>query len=146
MSEELSNLPEYYRRYAAAPGEDVAAHHRPPNVLFDAQGRPVHFTVGQPPPPANIVVQLPEQQGMSRQQREFMMYALIWLVVAVVLTGCACAVTVVCGGTLMGIIGVVGQNASMLAVSFIGVILAAGWLSSKLRPGARTKAVDRKRR
>lgn len=146
MSEELQGLPEQFRRYAAAPGEDVAAHHRPPNVFYDAQGRPVHFTVGQPPDPANIVVQLPEQQGMSRQQREFMMYALIWLVVAVVLTGCACAVTVVCGGTLMGIIGVVGQNASMLAVSFIGVILAAGWLSSKLRPSARTASPSRKRR
>lgn len=146
MSDELSGLPKQFRRYAAAPGEDVAAHHRPPNVLYDSQGRPVHFTIGQPPPPANIVVQLPEQEGMSRQQREFMMYALIWLVVAVVLTGCACAVTVVCGGTLMGIIGVVGQNASMLAVSFIGVILAAGWLSSKLRPSARSQAVGRKRR
>ncbi|NUP32151.1 MAG: hypothetical protein HOU01_10580 [Streptomycetaceae bacterium] len=146
MSDPTSNLPENFRRYAVAPGEDVPAHHRPPHVLYDEHGRPVHFTIGQPPPPANIVVQLPDQQGMSRQQREFMMYALIWLVVAVVLTGCACTVTVICGGTLMGIIGVVGQNASMLAVSFIGVILAAGWLSSKLRPGARTKAVDRKRR
>lgn len=146
MSEELQGLPEQYRRYAPAPVEGVPAHHRPPNVFYDAQGRPVHFTIGQPPPPANIVVQLPEQEGMSRQQREFMMYALIWLVVAVVLTGCACAVAVICGGTLMGIIGVVGQNASMLAVSFIGVILAAGWLSSKLRPSARTASPSRKRR
>ncbi|NUQ96400.1 MAG: hypothetical protein HOY79_07470 [Streptomyces sp.] len=146
MSDPTSNLPENYRPYATPPVEGVPAHHRPPHVLYDEHGRPVHFTIGQPPPPANIVVQLPEQQGMSRQQREFMMYALIWLVVAVVLTGCACAVTVVCGGTLMGIIGVVGQNASMLAVSFIGVILAAGWLSSKLRPGARSEATGRKRR
>ena len=146
MNDQPSKLPENYRHYATPPAEGVPAHHRPPNVLFDEHGRPVHFTIGQPPPPANIVVQLPEQEGMSRQQREFMLYALIWLVVAVVLTGCACAVTVVMGGTLMGIIGVVGQNASMLAVSFIGVILAAGWLSSKIRPAARSQATSRKRR
>jgi len=146
MSDPTSNLPEQFRQYASPPVEGVPAHHRPPNVLYDEHGRPVHFTIGQPPPPANIVVQLPEQQGMSRQQREFMLYALIWLVVAVVLTGCACAVTVIMGGTLMGIIGVIGQNASMLAVSFIGVILAAGWLSSKIRPAARTAPAGRKRR
>src|SRR5206468_380703 len=86
----------------------------------------VHFTVGQPPPPANIIVQLPEQQGMSREQREFMMYALIWLVVAVVLTGCVCAVTVIVGGTLMGIIGVVSANIPMVAVSLAVVVLAVG--------------------
>jgi hypothetical protein len=138
MSDPTSNLPEPYRHYARPVDPDqTPAHHRPPNVLYDSQGRPVHFTIGQPPPPQNIVVQLPEQDGMSRQQREFMLYALIWLVVAVVLTGCACAVTVICGGTLMGIIGVVGQNATMLAVSFIGVILAAGWAASKIRPTGR---------
>ena len=137
MSDELSNLPEQYRRYATPPAGQVPAHHRPPNVFFAEHGRPVHFTIGQPPPPQNIVVQLPEQQGMSAQQREFMMYALIWLVVAVVLTGCACAVTVICGGTLMGIIGVVGQNAAVLAVSFVGVILAAGWAASKIRAASK---------
>jgi hypothetical protein len=132
----MSARPERYQRYAspAAGQEPVAAHHRPPNIAYMPDGTPVHFTVGQPPPPQNIVVQVPEQQGMSAQQREFMMYALIWLIVAVVLTGCACAVTVIMGGTLMGIIGVIGQNAAMLAVSFIGVILAAGWASAKIRP------------
>ncbi|MFF3912695.1 hypothetical protein ACFYZB_04290 [Streptomyces sp. NPDC001852] len=138
MTEPLSNLPENYRRYANLPASDMDAHHRPPNVFYDEHGRPVHFTIGQPPPPQNIVVQLPEQDVMSRQQREFMMYALIWLVVAVVLTGCACAVTVICGGTLMGIIGVVGQNATMLAVSLVGVILAAGWAATKIRPAAKS--------
>lgn len=146
MSDPTSNLPENYQRYANPASGEVSAHHRPPNVLYDSQGRPVHFTIGQPPPPQNIIVQLPEQQGMSREQREFMLYALIWLVVAVVLTGCACAVTVIMGGTLMGIIGVIGQNATMLAISFIGVILAAGWATSKIRPAARTEPMGRKRR
>jgi hypothetical protein len=114
----------------------IAAHHRPPNVMYQ-NGVPYHFTVGQPPPPANIVVNLPEQQGMSAQQREFMMYALIWLVVAVVLTGCACTVTVIMGGTLMGIIGVVSANIPMVAVSLAAVVLAVGWTASKLglKPG-----------
>jgi hypothetical protein len=116
----------------------VPAHHRPPNVVYSPDGVPYHFTVGQPPP-ANIVVQLPEQQGMSREQREFMMYALIWLVVAVVLTACACAVTVIMGGTLMGIIGVIGANAAMIGVSFVGIILAAGWAATKIKPLMKTK-------
>lgn len=131
---EPSNLPEPYQAYATPPAEGVPAHHRPPNVLYDEHGRPVHFTIGQPPPPQNIVLQLPEQQGMSREQREFMLYALIWLVVAVVLTGCACAVTVIMGGTLMGIIGVVSANIPMVAVSLAAVVLAAGWAAAKIRP------------
>jgi hypothetical protein len=139
MSDPTSNLPEPYRRYVIPPVEGVPAHHRPPNVLYDEHGRPVHFTIGQPPPPANIVVQLPEQQGMSRQQREFMLYALIWLVVAVVLTGCACAVTVICGGTLMGIIGVVGQNLTAFTLTLLGAIVAAGWAASKIRPATKKK-------
>jgi hypothetical protein len=119
----------------------IPAHHRPPNVMYQ-NGVPYHFTIGQPPPPANIIVNLPEQQGMSREQREFMMYALIWLVVAVVLTGCACAVTVIMGGTLMGIIGVVSANIPMVAVSLAAVVIAVGWTASKLglKPGAKKKS------
>ena len=139
----MSALPERYQQYSSpAAGQDpVPAHHRPPNIAYMPDGTPVHFTIGQPPPPANIVVQLPEQQGMSREQREFMMYALIWLVVAVVLTGCACAVTVIMGGTLMGIIGVVSANIPMVAVSLAAVVLAVGWTATKLglKPGAKKK-------
>jgi hypothetical protein len=131
------SLPEPQLPVRTAGQQPVPAHHRPPNIVYDEQGRPVHFTIGQPPPPQNIVVQLPEQQGMSREQREFMMYVVMWLVVAVVLTGCACAVTVIMGGTLMGIIGVVGANAGMLAVTFIGIILAAGWAAQKIKPAKR---------
>jgi hypothetical protein len=118
----------------------IPAHHRPPNVMYQ-NGIPYHFTIGQPPPPQNIIVNLPEQQGMSHEQREFMMYALIWLVVAVVLTGCACAVTVIMGGTLMGIIGVVSANIPMVAVSLAAVVIAVGWTASKLglKPGAKKK-------
>ena len=125
-------LPEPLPDTTVVAGQPVPAHHRPPHVMYQ-NGVPYHFTVGQPPPPAHITVQLPEQQGMSQQQREFMMYALIWLVVAVVLTGCACAVTVIMGGTLMGIIGILGANAAMIGVSFIGIILAAGWAATKIK-------------
>jgi len=116
----------------------IPAHHRPPAVMY-RDGVPYHFTIGQPPPPANIVINMPEQQGMSREQREFMMYALIWLVVAIVLTGCACAVTVIMGGTLMGIIGVLSANIPMVAVSLAAVVLAVGWTATKLgiKPGAK---------
>lgn len=123
-------------------GQPVPAHHRPPNIVYSPDGVPYHFTVGQPPPPQHITVQLPEQQGMSPQQREFMMYTIMWLVVAVVLTACACAVTVIMGGTLMGIIGVIGANAAMIGVSFVGIILAAGWAATKIKglTGSKGKA------
>lgn len=111
----------------------VPAHHRPPNIVYDEHGRPMHFTVGQPPAPQQIVVNLPAHEGMSPQQREFMMYVVMWLVVAVVLVGCVCAVTVLVGGTLMGIIGVIGQHAAMITVSFVGIILAAGWAATKIK-------------
>jgi len=135
----MPNLPERYQDYAspAAGQQSVPAHHRPPNIAYMPDGTPVHFTVGQPPAPQNIVVNLPEQQGMRVQQREFMMYVVMWLVVAVVLCACVCAVTVIMGGTLMGIIGVVGANAGMLAVTFIGIILAAGWAAQKIKPAKR---------
>lgn len=125
--------------YTAGQQQIVPAHHRPPNIEF-RDGVPYHFTIGQPPPPQNIVINLPEQQGMSREQREFMLTVLMWLVVAVVLTGCACAVTVIMGGTLMGIIGVVSANIPMVAVSLAAVVLAVGWTASKLgiKPTAKT--------
>jgi hypothetical protein len=57
-----------------------------------------------------------------------------------------CAVVVLMGGTLMGIIGAVGQNLTTLALALVGSILAAGWAASKIRPVARTEARGRKRR
>lgn len=130
-------LPEVYT--AGQQQQIVPAHHRPPNVMYQ-NGVPYHFTIGQPPPPANIVVNLPEQQGMSREQREFMMYVIMWLVVAVVLCGCVCAVTVIVGGTLMGIIGVVTANLPFIGVTLVGLVLAAGWAAAKVRPaGKKTK-------
>lgn len=113
-------------------GQPVPAHHRPPAVEY-RDGVPYHYTVGQPPVPQHITVQLPAQQGMSPQQREFMMYVIMWLVVCVVLVGCVCAVTVIMGGTLMGIIGIIGQHAAMIGVSFIGIILATGWAATKIK-------------
>jgi hypothetical protein len=120
-------------------GQPVPAHHRPPAVEYH-DGVPYHYTIGQPPAPQHITVQLPEQQGMSPQQREFMLNIVMLLVVAVVLTGCACAVTVICGGTLMGIIGVIGANAAMIGVSFVGIILAAGWAATKIKPLTKGKS------
>ncbi|MCP3820084.1 hypothetical protein NLX86_18885 [Streptomyces sp. A3M-1-3] len=110
----------------------VPAHHRPPAVEY-RDGIPYHYTIGQPPAPQQIVVQLPEAQGMSPQQREFMMYVVMWLAVAVVLVGCICAVTVIMGGTLMGIIGVVGANAIPIGMTAVGVIIALGWAANRIK-------------
>ncbi|MFC8201355.1 hypothetical protein ACFUTV_39060 [Streptomyces sp. NPDC057298] len=126
-----SNLPEAYRQHV-----EQAAHHRPPNVLYDQQGRPVHFTIGQPPPP--VVVQAPVQQGMDPALQRLIIVTFLILAVVVVCTAAVCAVVVLVGGTLIGIIGTVSANLPMIGLSLVGVILAAGWAASKIRPAART--------
>ncbi|MFF0127334.1 hypothetical protein [Streptomyces mirabilis] len=122
-----SSLPEAYQRYS-----EPAAHHRPPNVLYDQQGRPVHFTIGQPPPP--VVVQAPVQQGMDPALQRLIIVTFLILAVVVVCTAAVCAVVVLVGGTLIGIIGTVSANLPMIGLSLAGVILAAGWAASKIRP------------
>ncbi|MFF7763150.1 hypothetical protein [Streptomyces griseorubiginosus] len=140
----MTNVPEPYRQYATPPIEGVPAHHRPPNVFYDEQGRPVHFTIGQPPAP--VVVQAPVQQGMDPALFRLVVVTFLILAVVVVCTACVCAVVVLMGGTLMGIIGAVGQNLTTLALALVASIVAAGWAASKIRPAARPEARGRKRR
>ncbi|MGW1022076.1 hypothetical protein [Streptomyces niveus] len=113
-------------------GSAVPAHHRPPAVEY-RDGVPYHYTVGQPLPPHQIVVQLPEQGSMSPAQRELVVNVVLLLVVAVVLCGCVAGVVVICGGTLMGLIGAVGANAIPVGMGAVGAMVAAGWLVSKLK-------------
>ena len=144
MTNQPTDLPEPYRRYATPPAEQAPAHHRPPNVLYDEYGRPVHFTIGQPPAPA--VVQAPVREGMDPALFRLIVVTFLILAVVVVCTACVCAVVVLMGGTLMGIIGAVGQNLTTLALALIGAALAAGWAASKIRPITRTEPRGRKSR
>lgn len=127
----MPELPD--RRPTTTAGQlPVPAHHRPPAVEY-RDGVPYHYTVGQPPAPQQIVIQMPDQQGISPQQRELMLYVAMWLVVLVVCVAAVCAVVVICGGTLMGIIGAVGSNAATIGVVLVAVIVAAGWASAKFK-------------
>lgn len=126
-----SNLPEAYRQYI-----EPAAHHRPPNVFYDEQGRPVHFTIGQPLQPP-VVVQAPVQPGMDPVLFRLIVITFLILAVVVVCTACVCAVVVLMGGTLIGIIGAVGQNLTMLTVCLVGVIVACGWAAQKIKPAGK---------
>lgn len=138
MSDPTSNLPENYRPYAAPPIEGVPAHHRPPNVLYDLHGRPVHFTIGQPPQQP-IVLQAPVREGMDPALFRLIVVTFLILAVVVVCTACVCAVVVLMGGTLMGIIGAVGQNLTAFTLTLLGAIVAAGWAASKIRPATRKR-------
>lgn len=111
----------------------VPAHHRPPNIVYDAEGRPVHFTIGQPPPPQQIVVQIPERQGLPPELQRLIIITFLILAVIVVCTGALVAIVVMMGGTLIGIIGTIGSNLPFIGVTFIGIVIAAGWAVSKLR-------------
>ncbi|MFP3986899.1 hypothetical protein U9R90_05230 [Streptomyces sp. E11-3] len=130
MSELPDRLPDPY----TAGQRPLPAHHRPPNIVYDECGRPVHFTIGQPPHPQPIVVQLPEREGLPPELQRLIIITFLILAVVVVCTGAVVAIVVLVGGTLMGIIGAVSANLPMIGLSMVGVILAAGWAASKIRP------------
>jgi hypothetical protein len=114
----------------AVPAQQTPVHHRPPAVEY-REGVP--YYVGQPYQQQPIVVRLPEHSEMSPAQRALMLNVVLLLVVAVVLCGCVAGLVVVCGGTLMGIIGTVGANAVPIGLTTVGTLLAAGWLLSKAK-------------
>lgn len=132
MEEPVTNqqLPEPLPPYSITrAGQHLPAHHRPPNVVY-FDGVPYHVTQQQP---TQVIVQMPQQQGMSQAQRELVVTVTLILAVIVVCTGAICAVVVIAGGTLMGIIGVVGQNLPFVTVSLIGLVVAVGWAASRVR-------------
>lgn len=126
-------IPQQQQRHLPQPFPTQAApvaHHRPPAVEY-RDGVPYHYTIGQQP--QQIVVQLPETSSMSPAQRELVVNVVLLLVVAVVLCGCVAGLVVIAGGTLMGLIGVVGANAVPIGVTAVGAIVAAGWVIAKLK-------------
>lgn len=114
--------------------QPAPAHHRPPSIVYDEQGRPVHFTIGQPPPAQQIVVQMPEHQGLPLELQRLIIVTFLILAVVVVCTAAVCAVVVMVGGTLIGIIGTVSANLPMIGLTMAGVVLAVGWAATKIRP------------
>ncbi|MFG3410385.1 hypothetical protein [Streptomyces sp. NPDC048142] len=131
----------YQQQTPAVPSTAVPAHHRPPAVEY-RDGIPYHYTIGQQP--QQIVVQLPETSSMSPAQRELVINVVLLLVVAVVLCGCVAGLVVICGGTLMGLIGVIGANAVPVGLTAVGAIVAAGWLVTRLK-GLAQAATDAKK-
>lgn len=124
-------------QYTAGQQQIVPAHHRPPNVAFDQYGRPHHVVIGQPVPPP-IIVQAPvQQQGMDPALFRLIVITFLVVLVMVAVTACVCAVVVLMGGTLIGIIGAVGQNLTSIVMCLVGVIVAAGWAATKIRPRER---------
>lgn len=127
IPQQQRHLPQPFPGQAA---QVASAHHRPPAVEY-RDGVPYHYTIGQQP--QQIVVQLPETSSMSPAQRELVVNVVLLLVVAVVLCGCVAGLVVIAGGTLMGLIGVVGANAVPIGITAVGAIVAAGWLVTRLK-------------
>lgn len=124
--------------YTAGQQQIVPAHHRPPNIAYDEYGRPHHVVIGQAAPPP-VIVNMPERPGMDPALQRLIIVTFLILAVIVVCTASVCAVVVLMGGTLIGIIGAVGQNLTMLTVSLIGIIVAIGWVATKLPSGKKSK-------
>ncbi|WP_394436246.1 hypothetical protein [Streptomyces sp. SGAir0957] len=135
----MTALPEPRPTDNLAAGQWTPAHHRPPNIMYSPDGRPYHFTVGQPPAPQQIVVQMPETRRLSPELERLIVITFLILAVVVVCTGAICAVVVLVGGTLMGIIGTATANLPMIGLTLAGVILAAGWAATKIRPNPKEK-------
>ena len=139
----MSTLPERPQDYAdpTAGQPLVPAHHRPPNVIYDEYGKPVHVVLGQPSPPP-VIVQMPaQQQGLDPALQRLIIITFLIIAVTVTATGCVCAVVVLMGGTLIGIIGAVGQNLTALAAVLVGLVVAIGWTANKVnnKVGKKTK-------
>lgn len=117
----------------------AAPHHRPPSIEY-RDGVPYHYTVGQPPAPQHITVQLPEQRGLSPELQRLIIITFLVLAVVVVCTGALCAIVVLMGGTLMGIISTVGDNAMMISIIVVSAIVAAGWTMSKIKAATESAA------
>jgi hypothetical protein len=111
-----------------------------------ADGR--HCYVPPQPQPPVVVVQAPAPVQRGEYFPPWLVQFLILLVAilgaVIVLTGTACAVVVLMGGTLIGIIGAVRDALPFLAFLLIGTIVAAGWAASKVRPLVRGKKRDEK--
>ncbi len=86
----------------------------------------------------DLVGQAPVQQSLPPELQRLIVITFLVLAVIVACTGALVAIVVMMGGTLMGIIGAVGSALPYIGVTFIGLVLAAGWAASKLR-GATSK-------
>lgn len=122
------NLPAEYQQQPPA----VALGGVPPGwtVAYGPDGRAVGYVPAQPP---QVVVQVPEQAGMSREMRELVVTVVLILAVVVVCVAAVCAVVVVCGGTLMGIIGAVSAAAVPVGVTLVAAIVAVGWAAQRVK-------------
>lgn len=127
-----SPLPERFQHPAASDGQ-LAPHHRPPNIVYTQDGRPMHFTIGQPPPPQHIVVQAPQTQGLPPELQRLIIITFLILAVVVVCGGMVIGIIVIAGGTLMGIIGTVSANLPFIGVTLVGAIVAVGWAASRIK-------------
>jgi len=121
----------------------IPAHHRPPNVVYDDYGRPHHVVIGQPSQ-APIIVQAPQPQGLDPALQRLIIITFLVVLVMVAVTACTCAIVVLMGGTLIGIIGAVGQNLTMLVACLVGVIVAVGWAASKVNAKVGSKPGKKK--
>lgn len=118
--------------HVVTPAVVQPAHHRPPAIEY-RDGVPYHYTVGQPPAPQQIVVQMPEQAGLSPEMQRLIIVTFLILAVITVCTACACAVVVLMGGTLIGIIGTVSANLPFIGVTLVAAIVAVGWAAGKVK-------------
>ncbi|MCQ4043873.1 hypothetical protein ACFOSC_26490 [Streptantibioticus rubrisoli] len=110
-----------------------------PGTVPGAPLQPVQLPSGQwvyapQPQPQVVTVQLPAAQpSMPQWLRDMIVVTILVLAVVAVCTAGVCAVVVVAGGTLIGIIGTLGANLPFIGVTLVGLVLAAGWAANKFK-------------
>ena len=124
-----NQLPEPVRQQTIIPAS-VAGQPLMPVQLPD--GRWVYAP--QPAQPQVLTVQMPAAQPtMPQWLRDMIVVTILVLAVVAVCTAAICAIVVIAGGTLIGIIGTIGANLPMIGITLVGVILAAGWAATKVK-------------
>lgn len=121
---------------SAMPGPGMTVGYDP------ATGRNVYVPQQQP-----IIVQIPAQERREYFPPwliQFLILIVAILGAVVVLVGSVCAVVVLMGGTLIGIIGAATAALPYLAVTTVAIIVAAGWAAGKIKPLMRGNAKNRK--
>lgn len=115
----------------------------PPGYIvgYTAGGVPTYV----PQQPAVVNLQAPEAT-IPPWLVQLIIVTFLILAVVTVCVGAICAVVVLMGGTLIGIIGVVGAQLPLVAATLIGAILAAGWAASKLKGVLPTEKAGKRKR
>mgnify|MGYP001560904031 CR=1 FL=1 len=116
-------------------------------VVQQTDGRHIYVPAQQlPQQPIIVRVEATDRGGQHFPPWLVQLIVVTVLVLAVVavVVGAICAVVVIVGGTLMGIIGSLTAALPYIGMTAVGLIVAVGWAAGKLKGAAAAAAEKNK--